>query len=121
VFCTLFSFTMVLSHRIFLVRFLTRQTKHIECYTLFSFTRISHWVFLSKVLIRHILDGHPRGSVMNVISGCPYRSLTHIIDPIYVCIYIRSMYHCNITLILIMNNIDYYFSLIHLYYSYYLD
>jgi len=22
--------------------------------------------------MRHILDGHPRGSVMNIISGCPY-------------------------------------------------
>jgi len=22
--------------------------------------------------MRHILDEHPRGSVMNIISGCPY-------------------------------------------------
>jgi len=27
--------------------------------------------FSSKVLMRHILDGHPKGIVMN-ISGCPY-------------------------------------------------
>ena len=27
--------------------------------------------FSTKVLMRHILDGHPRGSVMNIISGCP--------------------------------------------------
>ena len=27
--------------------------------------------FSSKVLIRHIHDGHPRGSVMNIISGYP--------------------------------------------------
>ena len=31
----------------------------------FSFTRfLSHWVFSSKVLTRHILNGHPRGNVM---------------------------------------------------------
>jgi len=28
--------------------------------------------FSSMVLMRHILNGHPRGSVMNIISGCPY-------------------------------------------------
>ena len=32
----------------------------------FSFTRIfSHKVFSSKVLTRHIIYGHPRGSVIN--------------------------------------------------------
>ena len=30
------------------------------------------WFFSSKILMRHILDEHPRGSVMNIISGCPY-------------------------------------------------
>jgi hypothetical protein len=27
--------------------------------------------YFSKVLMRHILDGHPRGSVININSGCP--------------------------------------------------
>jgi hypothetical protein len=35
----------------------------------FSFTRIfSQWVLSSKVLMRHILNGHSRGSVMNNID-----------------------------------------------------
>jgi hypothetical protein len=28
--------------------------------------------------MRHILDGHPRESIMN-ISGCPYRFIAHVI------------------------------------------
>ena len=35
----------------------------------FSFTRIfSHRVFPSKVLTRHIIYGHPRGSVINLLN-----------------------------------------------------
>ena len=30
--------------------------------------------FSGKVLMRHILDRHPRGSVMNIINGCPYNN-----------------------------------------------
>jgi Na+/H+-dicarboxylate symporter len=59
---------------------------------------------------------------MNIISRCPHKSLTHIIGPLYY-LYIYTMYHCNVTLILVMN-IRYYsfsfLSLLHLYYSYYL-
>ena len=39
---------------------------------LFSFTRFfSLGFYSSKVLMRHILNGHPRGSVININSGCP--------------------------------------------------
>ena len=62
---TLFSFTTVLSQWVFLVRFLTRQIKH-KRYCTFPTE-----FFLVKVLMRHILDGHLRGSVMNNSNRCP--------------------------------------------------
>jgi hypothetical protein len=43
------------------------QSKHKMMLYFFSFTRIFfYWGFFSsKVLMRHILDGHPRGNLMN--------------------------------------------------------
>jgi len=73
-FCTLFSLTMVLSHWVFLVRFLTRQIiTHSKGYcTLFpSLELFSTEFYFSKVLMRHILNEHPRESVININSGCP--------------------------------------------------
>jgi len=59
------------------------------CCTLFpSLEFFPTGFFSSKVLMRHILDEHPRGSVMNIISGCPYNNwvigsyyyiITHIV------------------------------------------
>ena len=62
--CTLFPLTMVLSHWVFLVRFLTRQIiAHSKGYcTLFpSVELFLTGFYFSKVLMRHILKGHPRG------------------------------------------------------------
>ena len=72
--CTLFPLTEVFSHWIFLARFLMRQQMvrmvRIKRYVYsFSFTRIfSHRVFPSRVLTRHIIYGHPRGSVINSLN-----------------------------------------------------
>ena len=69
--CTLFPLIEVFSHWIFLARFLMRQQMvRIKRYVYsFSFTRIfSHRVFPSKVLTRHIIYGHPRGSVINTLN-----------------------------------------------------
>ena len=67
----------VFSHWVFLARFLMRQQMvRIKRYVYsFSFTRIfSHGVFPSKVLTRHIIYGHPRGSVINPLNcvDCPF-------------------------------------------------
>jgi len=74
VFYNLFPLTMVLSHWVFLVGFLTRQIiAHSKRYcTLFPSLEIFPTRFyFSKVLMRHILNGHSRGSVININSGCP--------------------------------------------------
>ena len=75
--CTLFPLIEVFSHWVFLARFLMRQQMvRIKRYVYsFSFTRIfSHRVFPSKVLTRHIIYGHPRGSVINPLNcvDCPF-------------------------------------------------
>ena len=69
--CTLFPLIEVFSHWVFLARFLMRQQMvRIKRYVYsFSFTRIfSHRVFPSRVLTRHIIYGHPRGSVINSLN-----------------------------------------------------
>ena len=55
------------------------------CCTLFpSLKFFPTGFFSSKVLMRYILDGHPRGSVMNIISGCPQTLvLISLVTPYY--------------------------------------
>jgi hypothetical protein len=68
--------------------------------------------FSSKVLMRHILDGHPRGSVMN---NCRWMSivLAHIIGP-YVFLYIGPMLQCKTHLWMRNTIVLYSLSLFHL-------
>jgi len=49
------------------------------CCTLFPSLRFfPNGFFVSKILMRHILDGHPKESVINIpISGCPSLNLPH--------------------------------------------
>ena len=51
--CTLFPLSMVLSHWVFLARFLMRQLWKILCTLFPSLGFLSHWVFPGKVLMRH--------------------------------------------------------------------
>ena len=53
--CTLFPFTMILSHLVFLVKFLTRQVYGI-LYFFPSLGFFPYWILPSKVLTSHILN-----------------------------------------------------------------
>jgi hypothetical protein len=71
VFCTLFPSTMVLSHWVFLVIKIFNeavQTQKILYFFFLSLEFFSIRFLFSKVLMRDILDGHPRKSVTNIIK-----------------------------------------------------
>ena len=78
--CTLFPLTMVLSHWVFSSKVFNEADYHTQkgyCTLFPSLEFFPIRFFSSKILMRLILDGHPRASVMNIINGCPYNKLVN--------------------------------------------
>jgi hypothetical protein len=75
-FCTLFSLNQGRIPLRFPSKVFNEADYHTKgCCTLFpSLEFFPIGFFTSKGLMMHILDGHARGSVMNIISGCRYNN-----------------------------------------------